>query len=138
MNAWRPIQRTDSIMPRRLCALPRNLVIIFYFFFQKNVLMFLPIKGGAMIARVNFSEYGNYEDVPLDQLQAASSSSSSSASNKTSKTSSALPFPAPATMPMAPPPLSMPEDEDLANLLMAWYFSGYYTGLYQAKRHLHD
>ncbi|RUS29628.1 hypothetical protein BC938DRAFT_480434 [Jimgerdemannia flammicorona] len=37
-------------------------------------------------------------------------------------------------MPKAPPlpPMSdLPDDEGLANLLMAWYFSGYYTGLYQ-------
>lgn len=26
-----------------------------------------------------------------------------------------------------------PSDGDLANLMMAWYFSGYYTGYYQAR-----
>ncbi|KAG0085823.1 hypothetical protein BGZ93_000439 [Podila epicladia] len=39
-----------------------------------------------------------------------------------------------------PPPMPMtgtnagPDDETLSNLMMAWYFSGYYTGLYQAQR----
>ncbi|KAG0357182.1 hypothetical protein BG005_003846 [Podila minutissima] len=45
-------------------------------------------------------------------------------------------------MPPPPPPPPMPiagtnagsDDETLGNLMMAWYFSGYYTGLYQAQR----
>ncbi|KAF9419978.1 hypothetical protein BGZ94_009270 [Podila epigama] len=44
--------------------------------------------------------------------------------------------------PMVPPVPPMPtgqasagvDDEVLGNLIMAWYFSGYYTGLYQAQR----
>ncbi|KAG9295942.1 hypothetical protein G9A89_011794 [Geosiphon pyriformis] len=36
--------------------------------------------------------------------------------------------------PTAVPPMLGPDDDALANLLMSWYFSGYYTGLYQAKR----
>ncbi|CAG8696678.1 5137_t:CDS:2, partial [Ambispora leptoticha] len=32
------------------------------------------------------------------------------------------------------PPMVETDDETLANLLMAWYFSGYYTGLYQGQR----
>jgi len=36
--------------------------------------------------------------------------------------------------PIVPPMVSPDDDEALANLLMAWYYSGYYTGLYQAKR----
>ncbi|KAG0327372.1 hypothetical protein BG000_000986 [Podila horticola] len=41
--------------------------------------------------------------------------------------------------PPMPPPMPMtgtnpPDDETLGNLMMAWYFSGYYTGLYQAQR----
>ncbi|KAI8375454.1 hypothetical protein BD560DRAFT_392355 [Blakeslea trispora] len=28
-------------------------------------------------------------------------------------------------------------NQDFSNMVMAWYYSGYYTGLYQAKRHLH-
>ncbi|KAI8595575.1 hypothetical protein EDD21DRAFT_390866 [Dissophora ornata] len=41
---------------------------------------------------------------------------------------------------MPPPPLAGQvsaagmDDEALSNLIMAWYFSGYYTGLYQAQR----
>ncbi|KAK9761122.1 hypothetical protein K7432_014206 [Basidiobolus ranarum] len=41
-------------------------------------------------------------------------------------------------LPPPPPPPAVSaftEDEALANLLMAWYYSGYYTGLYQARRH---
>ncbi|KMU87264.1 hypothetical protein CIHG_04709 [Coccidioides immitis H538.4] len=26
------------------------------------------------------------------------------------------------------------EDESLKNLMMAWYFAGYYTGLYEGQR----
>ncbi|KAL0090105.1 hypothetical protein J3Q64DRAFT_1728346 [Phycomyces blakesleeanus] len=46
------------------------------------------------------------------------------------------------TMPTMPPMPPMPQrsngssqdDEMLSNLMMAWYYSGYYTGLYQARR----
>ncbi|KAI8912293.1 hypothetical protein DFJ77DRAFT_467668 [Powellomyces hirtus] len=31
---------------------------------------------------------------------------------------------------MAPP---LPEDEDLANVMMSWYYAGYYSGMYAAK-----
>ncbi|KAI7888084.1 uncharacterized protein EV154DRAFT_518629 [Mucor mucedo] len=40
--------------------------------------------------------------------------------------STAPPAPAP------PPPPMMGQDEGLSNLMMAWYYAGYYTGLYQA------
>lgn len=39
--------------------------------------------------------------------------------------------------PMPPMPksgTSGSDDDTLGNLMMAWYFSGYYTGLYQAQR----
>ncbi|KAG0341054.1 hypothetical protein BG004_006172 [Podila humilis] len=43
--------------------------------------------------------------------------------------------PMPMPMPMPPSmPSGGPDDETLSNLMMAWYFSGYYTGLYQAQR----
>jgi hypothetical protein len=36
--------------------------------------------------------------------------------------------------PQAPPaPPVMPQDEGLSNLMMAWYYAGYYTGLYQVS-----
>lgn len=38
---------------------------------------------------------------------------------------------APAAPPCAPPPF--PEDEALQNLVMAWFYSGYYTAMYQKK-----
>ncbi|KAI9025931.1 hypothetical protein CLU79DRAFT_743790 [Phycomyces nitens] len=52
---------------------------------------------------------------------------------------------APHAMPTIPPMPPMPpmpqranssaqDDEMLSNLMMAWYYSGYYTGLYQARR----
>ncbi|KAF0457482.1 smn family protein smn1 [Gigaspora margarita] len=41
-----------------------------------------------------------------------------------------MPPPKPQTVP--PPP--MIDDDALSNLLMAWYYSGYYTGLFQARR----
>ncbi|KAG0369906.1 hypothetical protein BC939DRAFT_531488 [Gamsiella multidivaricata] len=49
-------------------------------------------------------------------------------------------YPPPPTMPFPLPPLpgqlsvSGMDDDSLSNLIMAWYFSGYYTGLYQAQR----
>lgn len=49
------------------------------------------------------------------------------------------PPPTAATPPGHPPPpgqfsASGMDDEALGNLIMAWYFSGYYTGLYEAQR----
>ncbi|KAI8338558.1 hypothetical protein BC941DRAFT_423216 [Chlamydoabsidia padenii] len=43
--------------------------------------------------------------------------------------------PGPAPMPFAPPPLGQHDNgnEALTNMIMAWYYSGYYTGLYQAQ-----
>jgi hypothetical protein len=38
--------------------------------------------------------------------------------------------------PIAPPPplpAEILKNEDLANLLLSWYYSGYYTGYYQGK-----
>jgi hypothetical protein len=38
-------------------------------------------------------------------------------------------------MPPMPPISQLPlNDEELSNLLMAWYYSGYQTGRYQALR----
>ncbi|KAI7869604.1 uncharacterized protein EV154DRAFT_530702 [Mucor mucedo] len=38
-------------------------------------------------------------------------------------------------LPSMPPMPSMSSNqEDLSNLMMAWYYSGYYTGLYQAQQ----
>ncbi|TPX63241.1 hypothetical protein SpCBS45565_g06772 [Spizellomyces sp. 'palustris'] len=31
-------------------------------------------------------------------------------------------------------PSALPEDEDLANVMMAWYYAGYYGGIYTAKQ----
>ncbi|KND04893.1 hypothetical protein, variant [Spizellomyces punctatus DAOM BR117] len=31
-------------------------------------------------------------------------------------------------------PTALPEDEDLANVMMAWYYAGYYSGIYAAKQ----
>ena len=28
----------------------------------------------------------------------------------------------------------LPDDEDLANVVLAWYYAGYYTGKYMEKR----
>ncbi|KAI9102742.1 hypothetical protein DFS34DRAFT_591364 [Phlyctochytrium arcticum] len=36
-----------------------------------------------------------------------------------------------ATLPS--PPTVLPEDKDLANAMMSWYYAGYYTGIYTAK-----
>mmetsp|Transcript_44044 Transcript_44044/g.89000 ORF Transcript_44044/g.89000 Transcript_44044/m.89000 type:complete len:160 (-) Transcript_44044:304-783(-) len=54
-------------------------------------------------------------------------------------TNSLPPMMAPPSMPMPPPPLMPPmppgaasDDEALSDLLLAWYYSGYYTGRYQA------
>jgi len=49
------------------------------------------------------------------------------------------PMPSGTTFDANGPPLSMPpgipgEDKELANLLMAWYYSGYYTGQYKARQ----
>ncbi|KAG0040494.1 hypothetical protein BGZ82_002210 [Podila clonocystis] len=44
-----------------------------------------------------------------------------------------FPMPPPPSMPITGTSAG-PDDETLGNLMMAWYFSGYYTGLYQAQR----
>ncbi|CAI2161986.1 5058_t:CDS:10 [Funneliformis geosporum] len=36
--------------------------------------------------------------------------------------------------PKAPVPIPGFDDEALSNLIMAWYYSGYYTGLYQGRK----
>jgi hypothetical protein len=36
-----------------------------------------------------------------------------------------------AAAPMMPP---LPDDGLLANLLLSWYYSGYYTAMYMARR----
>ncbi|KAI8638477.1 hypothetical protein BD408DRAFT_446774, partial [Parasitella parasitica] len=43
---------------------------------------------------------------------------------------SALPPPPPPPL----PPVPSQDNEALSNLIMAWYYAGYYTGLYQAKQ----
>ncbi|KAF3388751.1 Survival motor neuron-like protein 1 [Penicillium rolfsii] len=42
-------------------------------------------------------------------------------------------FPAGA-MPMPDAVLSQAQDENLKNLMMSWYFAGYYTGLYEGRQ----
>ncbi|KAJ5081470.1 hypothetical protein NUU61_009734 [Penicillium alfredii] len=37
-------------------------------------------------------------------------------------------------MPTLHPALSQVQDEELKNLMMAWYFAGYYTGIYEGKQ----
>ncbi|KAI8875311.1 hypothetical protein K501DRAFT_337790 [Backusella circina FSU 941] len=39
-----------------------------------------------------------------------------------------------STVPPPPLPTLPSNDEALSNLIMAWYYSGYYTGLYQAQQ----
>ncbi|KAK3842960.1 MAG: hypothetical protein J3R72DRAFT_123764 [Linnemannia gamsii] len=47
-----------------------------------------------------------------------------------------MPPPPPSSFPHSGGSFAAPkmDDEALGNLIMAWYFSGYYTGLYQAQR----
>ncbi|PWY86284.1 hypothetical protein BO70DRAFT_225000 [Aspergillus heteromorphus CBS 117.55] len=39
-----------------------------------------------------------------------------------------------AAAPMPHPALSQVQDEGLKNLMMSWYFAGYYTGLYEGQQ----
>ncbi|GMF54962.1 unnamed protein product [Phytophthora fragariaefolia] len=48
-----------------------------------------------------------------------------------------MPFPGMAGAPAAPfPPSAAGSDDGLANVLMAWYQSGYYTGRFQAMQEM--
>ncbi|KAJ6164274.1 hypothetical protein N7470_002946 [Penicillium chermesinum] len=40
----------------------------------------------------------------------------------------------PGTLPMPQPVLASAQDENLKNLMMAWYYAGYYTGLYEGQQ----
>lgn len=80
---------------------------------------------------------------PLKKAAAASSSktqqaATSSAESSTKKTAEAKEQRHASFAPIPPPPAipsrgDAASDEDLTNLLMAWYYSGYYTGLYQVR-----
>ncbi|KAK4541274.1 hypothetical protein LTR36_008190 [Oleoguttula mirabilis] len=43
---------------------------------------------------------------------------------------------APATMPLAL--LNNVQDDGLKNIMMSWYYAGYYTGLYEGQQKAHD
>ncbi|KAJ5812368.1 hypothetical protein N7474_008669 [Penicillium riverlandense] len=84
------------------------------------------------LAEDTLMEGGSDEPIP-DVLQPAQKSDVPPADEGVPAASAAATPPA-SGMPMPHPALAQVQDEGLKNLMMAWYFAGYYTGLHEGQQ----
>ncbi|KAJ5683253.1 hypothetical protein N7462_006418 [Penicillium macrosclerotiorum] len=101
-------------------------------------------EDAAAVAEVDIME-ADTDDVESLHHETAPNIPQSGNSHASYADSPALPTTSGSTLPTGTMPMPMPgagfppvQDENLKRLMMAWYFAGYYTGLYEGQQQVNQ